>query len=142
IFWHVQLYRSWSYPQESRFDKITVKDLDYFVGHNTILPKEGLINQNLLKDKDGATCPTFTNSKMRHKFEFHKAVKNWQNIFQNKTKNNDVIANTAFVIDCDFLESRQNNFSILGYNYYSAEVSNFLKNLIKENNAKKRNMDN
>ncbi|RZC05006.1 p450 domain containing protein [Asbolus verrucosus] len=168
--------------------QITVKDFDHFVDHNTFLPEEidPLWGKNLFaltgqrwRDMRSTLSPTFTSSKMRHMFglisqsgeQFAKyLLKQEKEIVTIEMKDtftrftNDVIANTAFGIECDSLENRDNDFFLMGQDatdltsfwkgmkiflhlifprlsrysrvkLFSVKVSNFFNNLVKENIA-------
>ncbi|KAK7870597.1 hypothetical protein R5R35_009101 [Gryllus longicercus] len=122
--------------------KLAVKDFDHFVDHQTLLTEklDPLMAKNLFalrgqewRDMRATLSPAFTASKMRNIFklvdqcgcqtvEFLKEEirKSPLKVYEADMKDfftrftNDVIATTAFGIQCDSLRDRRNAFYVMG----------------------------
>ncbi|RZC39210.1 uncharacterized protein BDFB_009483, partial [Asbolus verrucosus] len=118
--------------------QITVKDFDHFVDHRSFIPEDSdpLWRKNLIsltgqrwREMRATLSPAFTGSKMKYMFPLisqsgerfvdHFLKKN-EDIVTVEMKDtftrftNDVIANTAFGVECDSLEDRNNEFYLMG----------------------------
>ncbi|XP_013172506.1 PREDICTED: probable cytochrome P450 9f2 [Papilio xuthus] len=111
---------------------ITVKDFDHFVNHKDFFPEEiePLFGSSLLLMKDNkwrdmrtTLSPTFTGSKMRHMLPFMIEISNnMVNYLKDHTNKdldvsdlmrrytNDVIASTAFGIQVNSVQNKDNDF--------------------------------
>ncbi|XP_063915549.1 cytochrome P450 9e2-like [Zophobas morio] len=118
--------------------QITVKDFDHFVDHPTLVPPDSdpLWGNNLFaltgkkwREMRTTLSPAFTSSKMKYMFtlisqsgeQFVKYfLKQDQDLVTIEMKDtftrftNDVIANTAFGVECDSLRDRENEFYMMG----------------------------
>ncbi|XP_063915547.1 cytochrome P450 9e2-like isoform X2 [Zophobas morio] len=118
--------------------QITVKDFDHFVDHRTFFPEDSdplwvknlsALTGNKWREMRTKLSPAFTSSKMKSMFSLisqngERFVKYFldkdsklitlemKNIFTRFT--NDVIANTAFGVECDSLSDRKNEFYMMG----------------------------
>ncbi|XP_063917833.1 cytochrome P450 9e2-like [Zophobas morio] len=166
--------------------QITVKDFDHFVDHQPFIPEDSdpLWSSNLLaltgkrwREMRATLSPAFTSSKMKYMFSLiSQSGEQFVNYFLKKNEDvitvemkdiftrfaNDVIANTAFGVECDSLVDQKNEFFLMGkeatdfssvwknfkfflyflapklselfkVKFFSEEVSNFFTNLIKTN---------
>lgn len=123
--------------------QITVKDFDSFMNHRVIFTEETepLLGKNLIslkgqkwKDMRSTLSPAFTSSKMRAMFSLMtECAEQFTDYFLNEAKKNngtvtvemkdvftrytsDVIATTAFGIQCDSLKHKENEFYMAGKN--------------------------
>ncbi|KAJ3645297.1 hypothetical protein Zmor_022963 [Zophobas morio] len=124
--------------------QITVKDFDHFVDHRSFISEdiEPLWAKNLFAltgkkwhQMRTTLSPAFTSSKMKYMFTLiSQSGEQFVNHFLKKDENlitiemkdtftrftNDVIANTAFGVECDSLGDRENEFYLMG-----KEITNF-----------------
>ena len=115
-----------------------MKDFDHFVDHRTFFPEDSdplwvknlsALTGNKWREMRTKLSPAFTSSKMKSMFSLisqngERFVKYFldkdsklitlemKNIFTRFT--NDVIANTAFGVECDSLSDRKNEFYMMG----------------------------
>jgi cytochrome P450 family 9 len=118
--------------------QITIKDFDHFLDHRSLVPEESdpLFGKNLFsltgqkwRDMRSTLSPAFTSSKMKYMFEL--ITKNGEQFAQHFLKQNkdlikiemkdtftrftnDVIASTAFGVECDSLGQPENEFYMMG----------------------------
>ncbi|KAJ3645286.1 hypothetical protein Zmor_022952 [Zophobas morio] len=131
--------------------QITVKDFDHFIDHPTLIPADSdpLWGKNLLtltgkkwREMRTTLSPAFTSSKMKFMFSLiSKSGEQLVNFFLKKDQElitvemkdtltrftNDVIANTAFGVECDSLGERENEFYMMGKE--ATDFSGLCKNL-------------
>ncbi|XP_044253639.1 cytochrome P450 9e2-like [Tribolium madens] len=124
--------------------QITVKDFDYFMNHRGFIPADCeplwgkiliLLTNQKWKDMRNTLSPAFTSSKMKYMFALiSESAQQFTGHFLRKSENvitiemkdtftrftNDVIANTAFGVEIDSLEDRNNEFYLMG-----KEATNF-----------------
>jgi cytochrome P450 family 9 len=124
--------------------QITVKDFDHFVDHRKFVtedtdPMWGKSLFNLSgqrwREMRGTLSPAFTSSKMKYMFSLiSQSGEQFVNHFLRKNEDlitlemkdtltrfaNDVIASTAFGVECDSLKERNNEFYLMG-----KEATNF-----------------
>ncbi|KAJ3645296.1 hypothetical protein Zmor_022962 [Zophobas morio] len=166
--------------------QITVKDFEHFVDHRSLFPEgsDPLWSRNLFsltgkrwRDMRSTLSPAFTSSKMKYMFTLiSQSGEQFVQYFLKKNEDvvtvemkdtftrftNDVIANTAFGVECDSLTDRDNEFYLMGKDVtnfngvwknlrflliilmprvfqffkmtlFSKEVGNFFTNLVKSN---------
>jgi cytochrome P450 family 9 len=121
--------------------QITIKDFDHFTDHRMVFDSEadqlfsnslGALTGGKWKDMRAAISPVFTGSKMRQMFDCvsdcganmiktlfknGKQTHEMKDLFQRFT--NDVIASSAFGIEINSFEERENEFFKLGQNILS-----------------------
>ncbi|KAJ3645265.1 hypothetical protein Zmor_022934 [Zophobas morio] len=131
--------------------QITVKDFDHFVDHQRFIPEDSdpLWSNNLFalngkrwREMRATLSPAFTSSKMKYMFSLiSQSGEQFVNYFLKKNEDvitvemkdvftrfaNDVIANTAFGVECDSLVDRQNEFYVMGKE--ATDFSSFWTNL-------------
>ncbi|XP_063915542.1 cytochrome P450 9e2-like isoform X1 [Zophobas morio] len=131
--------------------QITVKDFDHFVDHRTFIPEDSdpLWGKNLFaltgkkwREMRTTLSPAFTSSKMKYMFtlisqsgeQFVKYfLKKDEDLITVEMKDtftrftNDVIANTAFGVECDSLGERKNEFYMMGKD--ATDFSGFWKSM-------------
>ncbi|XP_063915545.1 cytochrome P450 9e2-like [Zophobas morio] len=131
--------------------QITVKDFDHFLDHRNVFPEdsEPIFSKNLFalsgkkwRDMRSTLSPAFTSSKMKYMFTLiSQSGEQFVNYFLKKDENfitvemkgtltrftNDVIANTAFGVECDSLSDRNNEFYLMGKE--AINFTGFWKNL-------------
>jgi cytochrome P450 family 9 len=118
--------------------QIAVKDFDHFVDHRSFVTEDmdPLWGKNLFsltgqrwREMRATLSPAFTSSKMKYMFSLiSQSGEQFVNHFLKKNEDlitvemkdtltrftNDVIANTAFGIECDSLGERKNEFYMMG----------------------------
>ena len=131
--------------------QITVKDFDHFVDRRNFIPEDSdpLWSKNLValtgrkwREMRATLSPSFTSSKMKYMFtlmsqngeQFVKYfLKKNENVVTVEMKDtftrftNDVIASTAFGVECDSLGDRTNEFYLMGKD--ATDFSGFWKNI-------------
>ncbi|RZC35461.1 p450 domain containing protein, partial [Asbolus verrucosus] len=131
--------------------QVTVKDFDHFVDHRSFIPEDSdpLWGKNLFsltgqrwREMRTTLSPAFTSSKMKYMFSLiSQSGERFVNHFLKKNEDiitvemkdtftrftNDVIANTAFGIECDSLGDRNNEFYLMGKE--ATDFSGLWKNL-------------
>ena len=131
--------------------RMTVKDFDHFVDHRTFIPEDSdpLWGKNLFaltgkkwREMRATLSPAFTSSKMKFMFSLiSQSGEQFVNFFLKKNQElitvemkdiltrftNDVIANTAFGVECDSLGDRENEFYLMGKE--ATDLSGLWKNL-------------
>ncbi|KAJ3645275.1 hypothetical protein Zmor_022941 [Zophobas morio] len=129
--------------------QITVKDFDHFVDHQRFVPEDSdpLWSNNLFalngkrwREMRATLSPAFTSSKMKYMFSLiSQSGEQFVNYFLKKNEDvitvemkdtftrfaNDVIANTAFGVECDSLVDRDNEFYLMGKE--ATDFGNFWK---------------
>lgn len=124
--------------------QIAIKDFDHFVDHFRLIPEDcdPLWAGNLFalqgqkwREMRATLSPAFTSSKMKQIFQMiSKNGEQFVNHFLNENQElievemkdiftrftNDVIANTAFGVECDSLKNPTNEFYLMG-----AQVTDF-----------------
>ncbi|RZC33601.1 p450 domain containing protein, partial [Asbolus verrucosus] len=118
--------------------QVTVKDFDHFVDHRNFIPEDSdpVWGKNLFsltgqrwREMRTILSPAFTSRKMKYMFSLiSQSGEQFVNHFLKKNEDivtvelkdtftrftNDVIANTAFGVECDSLEDRSNEFYLMG----------------------------
>ncbi|KAL3273876.1 hypothetical protein HHI36_015302 [Cryptolaemus montrouzieri] len=131
--------------------ELCVKDFEYFLDHSAFLKEDTdpLWSKNLFaltgqkwRDMRATLSPSFTGSKMRQMFMLvQKCSENFVNYFEQNSSDiieielkdafskytNDIIATTAFGIQCDSLENPENEFYVRGKQ--TTDFSGVWKNL-------------
>ncbi|KAJ3645276.1 hypothetical protein Zmor_022942 [Zophobas morio] len=131
--------------------QITVKDFDHFVDHRNFIPEDSdpLWGKNLFaltgnkwREMRAKLSPAFTGSKMKHMFTLISQsgqqfvdhfLKKDQDLIIVEMKDtftrftNDVIASTAFGVQCDSLDDTNNEFYLMGKE--ATNFDGFWKNL-------------
>ncbi|KAL3273877.1 hypothetical protein HHI36_015303 [Cryptolaemus montrouzieri] len=131
--------------------EICVKDFEHFLDHRTFLKEDAdpLWNKNLFalkghkwRDMRATLSPSFTGSKMRQMFVLvQKCAEDFVTYFDQNSSDiievelkdtftrytNDIIASTAFGIQCDSLGNPQNEFYVRGKQ--TTNFSGFWRNL-------------
>ncbi|KAL3273879.1 hypothetical protein HHI36_015305 [Cryptolaemus montrouzieri] len=131
--------------------EMCVKDFEHFLDHRTFLKEDvdPLWSKNLFaltghkwRDMRATLSPSFTGSKMRQMFVLvQQCAENFVTYFDQNSSDilevelkdtftrytNDIIASTAFGIQCDSLENPQNEFYVRGTQ--ATDLSGFWKNM-------------
>ncbi|XP_044762892.1 cytochrome P450 9e2-like [Coccinella septempunctata] len=151
-FGHYQFYQPLLVVKDPKLLKqICVKDFEHFLDHRPFTTEEAdpLWNKNLFslkgqkwKEMRSTLSPFFTGSKMRQMFVLmHECARNFADYLADKQEDmiemelkdaftrysNDIIASTAFGVQCDSLRDGENQFYINGKR--ATDFSGFVKNL-------------